>query len=396
MRSDEELLALLHDTESDSVERKRSLADAARIRQAICAFANDLADNRQPGVVFVGAEDDGSCAGISVTDDLLLNLANMRSDGLILPFPAVSVQKRVLGGCELAVVQVEPSDSPPVRVDGRCWVRVGPRRATATPQEETRLAEKRRAGNLPYDQHAVPGASLSDLDLDLFRREYLPAAVHHDVLSQDTRSLPEQMAALRFLTVDSRPNVAAVLVFGKDPLQWLPAAYLQFLRVDGVDLTDPVRDQKELNGPLIDVLRQLDGLLALNLTTTAEWLEGATEHRQPDYPIVALQQLVRNALLHRTYEGTNSPSRLYWFADRVEVHSPGGLYGIVNALNFGQPGITDYRNPTLAEAMKVLGYVQRFGAGIATARKQAEVNGNPPIEFGFAEASFLATVRRRP
>ena len=396
MLSDDELLTLLRDTESDSVERKRSLTDAAKIRQAICAFANDLADNRRPGVVFVGVDDDGSCAGLPVTDDLLLNLANMRSDGLILPFPAVTVQKRVLGGCETAVVQVEPSDNPPVRVDGRCWIRVGPRRAVASPQEEVRLAEKRRAGNLPYDQHPVPGAVLSDLDVDLFRREYLPGAVHHDVLSQDTRSVAEQMAALRFLTIDGRPNVAAVLVFGKDPLRWIPGAYVQFIRVDGDGLTDPVSNQKQVDGPLIQILRQLDELLALNLTTTAQWQGSTTELRQSDYPIVALQQLTRNAILHRRYEGTNAPARVYWFTDRVEVHSPGGLYGIVNAENFGQPGVTDYRNPTLAEAMKVLGYVQRFGAGIATARRQAQLNGNPEIEFTFSEASFLAIVRRRP
>src|SRR5437899_1265803 len=97
---DSELEALLTDLESDRVERKSSISDTSGIRQAICAFANDLPNHRQPGVLFVGVRDDGSCAGLRVTDELLLTLANMRSDGQLLPFPTVTVQKKSLSGCE--------------------------------------------------------------------------------------------------------------------------------------------------------------------------------------------------------------------------------------------------------------------------------------------------------
>lgn len=61
--------------------------------------------------------------------------------------------------------------------------------------------------------------------------------------------------------------------------------------------------------------------------------------------------------------------RINWFDDRIEIRNPGGPFGSVTAENFGSPGVTDYRNPNLAEALRALGYVQRFGAGIAIARK---------------------------
>jgi len=64
--------------------------------------------------------------------------------------------------------------------------------------------------------------------------------------------------------------------------------------------------------------------------------------------------------------------------------------------NFGQPGVTDYRNPLIAEAMKSLGYVQRFGMGIPLARKELQANGSPPLEFDCQPEAVLATVRRRP
>lgn len=79
----------------------------------------------------------------------------------------------------------------------------------------------------------------------------------------------------------------------------------------------------------------------------------------------------------------------------LEILSLGGPFGQVSCENFGQPGITDYRNPHLAEAMKNLGYVQRFGIGIQMARRELEKNGNPPLEFNVQPENVLVVIRRR-
>ena len=134
-----ELEALLSDLESDRVERKESASDGTRIREAICAFANDMPGHNEPGVVFVGVKDDGSNAGLEITDRLLLDLANMRDDGNILPIPMMTVAKRELVGSDVAVIIVEPDDAPPVRFKGRIRIRVGPRRAIASAADERRL-----------------------------------------------------------------------------------------------------------------------------------------------------------------------------------------------------------------------------------------------------------------
>jgi predicted HTH transcriptional regulator len=106
MLSDELLLALFRGEESDRFERKQSFADAEKVAQAICAFANDLPDHRSPGVIFIGQKDDRSCAGLRVDDDLLLRLSSLRSDGRILPFPTMNVRKMSLDGCDIAVIEV--------------------------------------------------------------------------------------------------------------------------------------------------------------------------------------------------------------------------------------------------------------------------------------------------
>ncbi len=133
-----------------------------------------------------------------------------------------------------------------------------------------------------------------------------------------------------------------------------------------------------------------------HISVTSDITSEPVEIRRPDYPVVALQQLARNAVLHRTYEGTNAPVRITWFNDRIEIQNPGGPFGQVNRGNFGQPGITDYRNPHLAEAMKNLGYVQRFGVGIQLAREEMEKNGNAALDFDVQDAHVLVILRRRP
>jgi ATP-dependent DNA helicase RecG len=323
-------------------------------------------------------------------------VADLRDNGKILPIPSVAVQNRTLNGCEVAVVIVQPSRSLPVRFRGRTWIRVGPRRAVATPEEERQLFEKQQAFNLPFDAREASTASITDLDVAYVRDEYLPAAIAPDVLAENQRSIEHQLGSIHFLGPNARATHVGLLVAGVDALAELPGAYIQFVRFDGNDLTDPIRDQKTMSGRIADVLRRVDEVLRANIEIRVSFTTSSVEERTADYPIAALQQLVRNAVMHRNYDGTNAPVRVYWFNDRIEIHSPGGPYGQVTQANFGQPYANDYRNPHVAEAMKNLGFVQRFGVGIATARRELASNGNPQMDFDVQPTAVLSVVRRRP
>jgi len=395
--TDQELEALLSEIEADWVERKESLGGGVkdRVQEAICAFANNLPDHRRPGVVFIGARDDGSPSGLAVTDELLLQLASIKTDGNILPPPSMSVEKRYLCGAEMAIVTVHPSDSPPVRFKGRVWIRVGPRRGIATAQDERILSEKRRARDLPFDLYSLASASLADLDRIRFESEYLPSAIAPDVLAANERSFEQRLAVTKMVaTADNPvPTVLGMLVLGKEIRDYLPGAYIQFLRIAGTDLADPIVDEQLIDGPLSDVLRRIDDKLESHNRTAVYITGGPLETRRSDYPLSALQQLVRNAIMHRAYEANNMPVRVTWYDDRIEIINPGGPFGTVSVENFGRPGIADYRNPNLAEAMRVLGFVQRFGVGLAIVRRDLAANGNPPPEFTVEPSHIHVSVK---
>jgi ATP-dependent DNA helicase RecG len=392
--TDQELQKIARDIESDRVERKSAMSDRDKVAQAVCAFANDLPGHCAPGYVLVGVSDVGSPSGLPITDQLLLSLADLRDDGNVLPRPSLTVSKRILDDTEIALIEVMPSSVPPVRYKGVPWIRVGPRRAIATPEDEARLAERRRAADLPFDARPLPSASAADLDLDLFERTYLPSALAPEVLAANERTLDHQLAALRFATLQGDPTVAGMVTVGRDPISFVPGAFVQFVRFDGPAVTDQVVADHRISRPLPDLLRELDELLRVHVRTAVDLTADPVERRYPDYPLVALQQLTRNALMHRTYETSTAPVRITWLSDRVEIQNPGGPFGQVTVENFGQPGITDYRNPTIAEAMRQLGYVQRFGVGIALARKALADNGNPDLLFQVEPTYVSATIRR--
>lgn len=388
----EELLELLNDLESYRVERTVSTTDTDKFRQAICAFANDMPGVGKPGYLVVGAKDDGSVAGIDISDQLLQNLASHRDSGQIVPLPAINVKKMSLPDGDVAVVEVLPSDMPPVRCRGRVYIRTGPRTGIANEQEERVLSERRVSNARTFDLRPCLDCDSEQLVLSLFRLDYRTAAVAPETLEENNRDTLEQMISLGLWDRrnDCATNVGALL-FSQSPLNWFPGAYIQYVHYDGTELESEIRDQRSFSGDLITILRELDAFLKTLFPTRPVEVSSLREESRSTYPMGAIRELLMNAIMHRDYEA-NSPVRFYQFSDRIEIQNPGGLYGEATAENF--PHQNAYRNPKVAEAMNVLGYVNRFGRGIAKAQESLQKNGNPLAEFDIDQTQFfLVTLR---
>jgi ATP-dependent DNA helicase RecG len=337
-----------------------------------------MPNNRQPGYLIVGVDKQGKPCGLQVTEQLLERLGSLRSDGNIQPLPAITVQKFTLPGGDVAVVEAIPSDIPPVSCHGRIWIRVGPSARAANEQEERILSERRGASIRNFDASPCSESSLDDLSLRLFE-EYRTQLVAPDTIEANHRAIEEQLASLRFFDLRRGcPTMAGILLFGKNPRAFLPGSYVQFLRLPGTTLTEAPLDQAEISGDLrtlLDALR--DKFRAYNKTFLLR-TKGFEEKTIPEYPEWAAREILHNAIMHRDYR-SHTPVRFYWFSDRIEIQSPGGLYGEVTPETITRAN--SYRNPVIAEAMKALGYVNRFGYGIQKAETELKLNGNPPLLF---------------
>ncbi|NLB80259.1 MAG: transcriptional regulator, partial [Clostridiaceae bacterium] len=348
--TEERLRKLMVDLESDRIERTTSFRED-KLGPAVCALSNDFPNHRKSGYILLGIDDAGKVKGIKIGDEDLQKIGNVKSNGNVLPQPSITVSEVFnIDGGDVVAVEVRPSLYPPVRYDGRCWIRVGPRRSIATMEEERILTERRASYAKTYDLIPALGTTIEDISIELFKINYLPSAIDKETLAENERTTEEQLASLRFY--DSRekcPTNAGILLFGLNPEFYLPGSYIQYIKFSGEEMTSDVEFEKKFSGALITELKQLDDFIKSNIIKERPIKTGSfQEETIRNYPYWALRELTMNAVMHRSYE-SNAPIYIYEFSNRIEIINPGGLYGEVTTQNF--PNASDYRNVVIAESM---------------------------------------------
>lgn len=377
MITKEELEQLLPQLEEDRIEKTISVNDANKFGEAICAFANDLGNHKQPGYLIVGANDDGTKDGMKISEQNLQTLLSFRTDGRIVPPPSMVVTKFEYPDGELAVVEVQPHFLPPVRFNGRVCIRAGIRKGYANEADERLLTEKRTAFARSFDVLPCKGSTLDDISIELFKLRYLPSAIDADTLAENGRELKAQLASLKFYDLkEDCPTYAGILMFGTNPRFFIPGASVQYVRFSGEDEASDFEFEHRFEGDLTTQLGQMEEFIKANIVKVV--LPELGGDYVSSYPMRAVKELLFNAVIHKDYQ-SNAPIKFYEFSDRIEISNAGGLYGKANPENF--PNENDYRNPAISEAVKNLGYVNGFNVGVKAAIAALNKNGSPTPEF---------------
>jgi len=377
----EEVKELLVDIESDRVERTISFRED-KLGPAVCAFSNDFPNHKKPGYLLLGVNDDGTINGMTIGDEDLQKIGNVKSNGNVLPQPSLVVSPvyKIDGG-DVVVVEISPSPYPPVRYDGRCWIRVGARKSKASIEEERMLTEKRSSMAKTFDTQACTGSSITDLNIDLFKTFYLPKAIDAETLEQNGRDTKQQLASLRLYDlVHDCPTNAGVILFAEKPTHFIPGAYIQYVKIPGREIIPGIEFEKEFKKCLCLDLLNIDEFIqsVIIKKSLLQKPDSMQEQIIHNYPLWAIREFIFNAIIHRNYE-SNAPILIYEFSDRIEIKNSGYLFGQVNESNF--PNLSDYRNLEIAEALKTLGYINKFNFGISTAKKYLLENNNPAPIF---------------
>jgi ATP-dependent DNA helicase RecG len=388
----EEIDKLVSQLEQDRVEKTISRTDTDKFGEAICSFANDLPNHNLPGYLLVGVNDNGSRSGMSVNEKLLQFLLDFRTDGRIVPPPALTVSKFTYPDGEIAVVEVQPHFLPPVRYKGKVCIRVGPQKGTANEAEERILSEKRSAFARTFDAWPCKGSNLDDISIELFKLRYLPSAIDAETLADNHRELKQQLASLKIFDLkEDCPTYAGILMFGNNPRFFIPGSYVQYVRFAGGDEASDFEFEYRFDGDLTTQMGQMDEFIKANIVKMV--LPELGGDYVFSYPLRAIKELLYNAVIHRDYQ-SNAPVKFYEFSNRIEISNAGGLYGKARPENF--PNENDYRNPAVSEAAKNLGYVNGFNIGVKAALAALKKNGNPEPEFLTNQpTSFLVKIFKR-
>lgn len=251
------------------------------------------------------------------------------------------------------------------------------------------------------DERPVERAKLSLLNGDKLQNYLLQMRIDRPGFAQlDTAQAYEMLA----ITRDDVPTLAAVLNFGLYPQGYFPQLAITAIVVPGIEIGDLAEDNarfldnKRIEGTLPDMLTEALGFCKRNMKfkTTIDPETGLRTDR-PEYPIEAIREAVLNALIHRDYspytEGT--PIQIDFFSNRLEIHSPGGLYGrlTVEELGHSRP---DLRNPALATMAEFLLNTENRYSGIPTIRREMKKAGLPEPVFHNRRNEFVVILYNHP
>lgn len=140
------------------------------------------------------------------------------------------------------------------------------------------------------------------------------------------------MASLRlFDTRFNCPTYAGILLLGNDPQYFIPGAYIQYVKFAGTTRATKVLKENRFKGNLITMLKELEYFIKYSIENKRpEFVSVLREEPRINYPWEAIRELAMNAVMHRAYNGNNSPIKFYEYSDCIEIDNPGNLYGKVN------------------------------------------------------------------
>jgi ATP-dependent DNA helicase RecG len=195
-----------------------------------------------------------------------------------------------------------------------------------------------------------------------------------------------------------RPTLGGLLTFGKYPQEFFPQLRITFVQFYGSTEEEPTPggarflDNRSFEGPILTLVPAVEQYVMAAMRKSS-LIEGVLRRDIPEYPQVALREVIANAVAHRDYSSyvRGTPIDIRMFADRLEVRSPGGLFGNVTLDNIEEEHST--RNARLMRMMEDLHIVENRGSGIkAMVASLRQANLEPPA-FADRRSSFLVTFR---
>lgn len=277
------------------------------------------------------------------------------------------------------------------RVDG-AYVRVGDADLKMTDYELYSFEAFRK--HLHDDERPIERASLGMLDMDALKEYVRKKRIERPKFA---RLNDEQAYEMLQLTKDGVPTLAGIMNFGLYPQGYLPQLAITAIVVPGTQIGDVADDDarfidnKRIEGTLTDMLEEAMAFCMRNMKTrTIIDLNTGKHVNKTEYPRGAIREAILNALIHRDYshhtEGT--PIQINFFTDRLEIHSPGSLYGRMTVEQLGIARL-DQRNPALAVmAETLLGAENRY-SGIPTIRREMAEYGLPEPVFQNRRNEFV-------
>ncbi|HLA34286.1 MAG TPA: ATP-binding protein [Rhodocyclaceae bacterium] len=365
--SPQDVKELIRQGENVSVEFKEMPVRPEAVAREMVAFANSVG-----GVILLGVSDAGELCGVTSEnaanrlEEWVMNIA--RSS--VVPALTVGCDILKVDGVDVCAISIPKGNDKPYQTGDKYLIRVGSTNRVASQAELMRLFQV--SGVFHYDSTPVAGALMNDLNmatLDAFFSSY-----GIEFSGEEEPARRALLCNTDILTDSGAPTVGGLLMFGLNPVRYLPQSGIMFAHFNGNETDDALIDRQEIGGTLP---QQVDTALAviknnrLNPSVVDGLKRRATGSVLPDK---VFREVIVNACVHRNYSIAGSRIRILMYDDRLEFISPGRLPNTVTVEKL-RSGVSYSLNPVIVKFMDNLRYMDRLGRGFPMIYREMEKLG---------------------
>ena len=358
----EEVRQRIQQGETSTVELKASAPRPTDLAERLCGMAN-----AQGGMIIIGVTDHHMVVGVrntSLAIDSLLRAARQVDPSLVLDPPEPEIY--TLEGKQLVIAHIPSNNGLLYQAGGVCWIRKGTYTIPLSVPQIFEAGHDR--GLLSWELQFPLDATLHAIDearVEAFLTQRSPRGrrgAQHGTLEEVLLGLK---CARRAATGEILPTNAGILFFGRDPQHSILQSEVVCVLFRNTTGTGGYIDRKNVAGTTVELIDETEAFLQKYVAIGAR-IEGWKRIDLPEYPLEALREAVVNAVAHRDYSRDGESIRVFYYPDRVEIHSPGLLLPGITVEQMQRGEVTSkLRNPTLTTLLReVPGYMERIGSGV--------------------------------
>lgn len=358
--------------ESEAVELKKSTSE---LKEAVISMVAML-NKHQRGDVIFGVRSDGAVVGQQVSDKTIRDVSKAIADH-IEPKVYPVVEQISIDGKPCIKVQVEGGEHP-YYAYGRAYIRVGDEDRQLSAKELENLILTKNRDRLRWDTEVCAKATIDDIGPGKLKSFLKLSGLKFD-------SIPNSLEKLNLMQ-DGKLLNTAVLCFARKPEKFFPNARLRCAVFGTLDTTVTITMQ-EFYGDVFYLIKKAEEYILEHINIGMR-LDGLFRVDVPEIDREAFREAIINAFCHRDYREYDSVN-IAIFKDRVEIRSPGLLYGGLTVADIRRKMLSERRNERLAELFHRVHFIEKWGRGI-----RMILDREPNTEFEELGTHFITTFKR--
>lgn len=375
---------ILYQPEGRRIEFKETLPTKSELAKTVIAFANDAG-----GEIFIGIRDEPrevlglEEANILKVEEQISNIIFDQCAPMIIP----DITLFRYGGKSVLRVKIYRGNNFPYYLKNKgkrngTIVRVG---STNRKADEGLLMQlERQKRNISFDAEVSYEKLAETLYIEPFTTFFYEKT--------GEKLNPTVLKKLQLVQKNQEqiyPSNALVLL-SDDELrpQLFPYAKVECARFKGI--TPNIFIDKKTIATNIAIQAEQAYAFVLRHISESSTFEGVYRIDRWEYPVIAIREAIRNAIVHRDYSLTGKDIKIAIYDDMVEITSPGKLPPSID-FNDLEAGQSDIRNKAIAPVFKKLGIIEQWGTGLSIIAQ--ELKKYPEIDFVWAEKGIALQVQ---